>query len=85
MLVLLDSMLQSSESPIPDAHFCSENGVSCPYEQNKIGDLELWYAIFVNGLAQSGVGSLAQMSFPSEIRLGWLVLTFVFFVARFAR
>ena len=33
---------QSSESPIPDNHFCSENGVSCPCERNKIGDLELW-------------------------------------------
>jgi hypothetical protein len=28
---------QSTESPILDAPFWSENGVSCPHERNKIG------------------------------------------------
>jgi hypothetical protein len=29
---------QITESPIFDAPFWSENGISCPYERNKIGD-----------------------------------------------
>ncbi len=36
---------QSTESPILDASFWSENGVSCPqcgHERNKIGDSVLW-------------------------------------------
>ncbi len=33
---------QSTESPIFDAPFRSENGVSCPHERNKIGDSVLW-------------------------------------------
>ncbi len=33
---------QSAESPIFDAHFGSENGVSRPHERNKIGDSVLW-------------------------------------------
>ncbi len=36
---------QSTESPIFDASFWSENGVSCPqcgHERNKIGDSVLW-------------------------------------------
>ncbi len=33
---------QSTESPILDAPFWSENGVSCPCERNKIGDSVLW-------------------------------------------
>jgi hypothetical protein len=32
---------QSTESPILDAPFWSENGVSCPCERNKIGDSAL--------------------------------------------
>jgi hypothetical protein len=34
--------VQSTESPIFDAPFWSENGVSCPHERNKIGDSVLW-------------------------------------------
>jgi hypothetical protein len=34
---------QSTESPILDAPFLSENGVSCPHERNKIGDSVLWF------------------------------------------
>jgi hypothetical protein len=38
---------QSTESPIFDAHFWSENGVSSRYERNKIGDSVLWHRIAV--------------------------------------
>jgi hypothetical protein len=34
--------IQSTESPIFDAPFWSENWVSCPHERNKIGDSVLW-------------------------------------------
>jgi hypothetical protein len=34
---------QSTESPIFDASFRSENGVSCSHERNKIGDSVLWF------------------------------------------
>jgi hypothetical protein len=33
---------QSTESPIFEASFWSENGVSCSHERNKIGDSVLW-------------------------------------------
>ncbi len=37
-----DGLHQSTESPIFDASFWSENGVSCSHERNKIGDSVLW-------------------------------------------
>ncbi len=45
-----DTTMQSTESPIFDASFWSENGVSCPqcgHERNKIGDSVLWFGRFV--------------------------------------
>jgi hypothetical protein len=40
--------MQSTESPIFDAQFWSENGVSCPHKRNKIGDSVLWMDAFVS-------------------------------------
>ncbi len=46
--------VQSAESPIFDAPFWSENGVSCPHERNKIGDSVLWLraCCFVRAILQ---------------------------------
>ncbi len=38
LLTKTHALEQSTESPILDAPFWSENGVSCPCERNKIGD-----------------------------------------------
>jgi hypothetical protein len=46
-----DATIQSTESPIFDAPFWSENGVSCPqcgHERNKIGDSVLCYYLCNN-------------------------------------
>jgi hypothetical protein len=40
---LRSDLMQSTESPILDASFWSENGVSCSHERNKIGDAVLWF------------------------------------------
>jgi hypothetical protein len=42
-VISVDATDQSTESPIFDAPFWSENGVSCPHERNKIGDSVLCY------------------------------------------
>jgi hypothetical protein len=39
--------VQSTESPILDAPFWSDNGVSCPCERNKIGDSALCVCVCV--------------------------------------
>ncbi len=48
MHTLTGGVVQSKESPIFDASFWSENGVSCPqcgHERNKIGDSVLWCGV----------------------------------------
>jgi hypothetical protein len=44
---------QSTESPILDASFWSENGVSCSHERNKIGDSVICCKLFTNTKASS--------------------------------
>jgi hypothetical protein len=40
-----EALSQSTESPIFDAHFWPEHGISCPYERNKIGDSVLCFVV----------------------------------------
>ncbi len=77
----LDAISTGLGAPILDAHFWSENGVSCPDERNKIGDSVLCYhpfdttlLLFEDNVAKSVVGNSSLNLDESPTGLGNVIL-----------